>query len=399
MSTRARPSFGMAGVNYSVAVGGTDANWAADMAYFKSIKDPNTPFTINIVCNNDKVSVPWTVGTSNNNGNFADSRNCALFFAADPAFHVVFNIWYSPTTRDLYSAVTTAMVAEATYLQSFGLPIEISVGNEISGTYGLNFGISSLTQTGGVATCQAVSNFLTHVGDTITIYGSTRSQYNSTFTVTSVIDSKTFTFNVDSATVNPGNGTLISMEYLEFFNMAKAAATAIKTVYTVGKVSLAEFDGITHSVSPYAVIAAQGLGDLDYLAAHVYPSNLGTPAYMKDMLTSSNSSSFAPLVAALGTNKIVVGEMNLSASSISNMIQNDAVQGMRILYNEMNALGIKRVVIWSWNTNLAMKNTDGTFHYAWGVVASNNGRIPLKMYNQSRQTVTGRPTIRTGQQI
>lgn len=391
------PSFRNPGVNYAVA----GADWAADAELFKTgRKFLRSQFPINIVCNNDLVPIPYAgIGTSNHNGNFADAHDAAVFFASDPVFDVIFNLYYGPTTRDGWKEASVAMVKYATDLQAYGLPIEISLGNEISGTYGLNFAIASLTQTDGVATLVLVSRFKTHVGDTFKIYGSRRPQYNATHTVLSWDGNKTVTFAIDPATINPGNGTCISMEFSEWWTAALATARAVKAVYTAGKVSVGEFDGIVNGVHAYAHIAKVGIGRFDRIAAHVYPGLRQRPPYVLAIPTAADSSAVVPLVAALGASKVAFGEFNMSASSLATLSAEASIHGMRQMYRDMDALGIQRATVWSWNTNLAMRDPiTGAYNPAWGVLASNSGRISLAMFAQTRsqtpRNAVHRDTIR-----
>ncbi len=388
------------GVNYAVA--GADVD--ADMETFRKAKRPGKRWIINIVLNNGKVPIPWAIGVSDNNGNFWHGLEVALKFARDPDFYVVYNIYYGPTTADQWALARTAMLSAAAYIQQFNLPIEICIGNELTGTYGILYGITSLTQTAGVATLVAASAFPTHVGDTITIYGSTRAQYNTTFTVTNVISAGRFQFNVDPATVNPGNGNLFSLSVAQMNALIRTLATDMKAVYTAGKVSIADFNGLVNGLYSYDDWAANGIGDLDYLAAHIYPEFAGKPKYVLPVLSSAFSNAFGPLLSTLGTNKVVVGEMNLSAGTLSGISTEAHITGFRTFYKDLVNLGLKRVVEWSWNTNLSLR-TSGKYNPQWGVIISNNGRIPIcflylsrpsassRTTTASRTTAVGRPTI------
>jgi hypothetical protein len=93
----------------------------------------------------------------------------------------------------------------------------IQTGDKVLITGSLvNNPITSLSHVNGLATAitQNVHD-LTEGYSTITISGATQSGYNGTFALVNVIDEKTFTFNVATATVSPATGSPVLMENTE----------------------------------------------------------------------------------------------------------------------------------------------------------------------------------------
>lgn len=72
--------------------------------------------------------------------------------------------------------------------------------------------VTSITQTGGVATATTSTAHGYSDGDQVTIAGANQAGYNLTINVT-VTGSTTFTYPVDSATVSPATGTITSTGY------------------------------------------------------------------------------------------------------------------------------------------------------------------------------------------
>jgi hypothetical protein len=85
----------------------------------------------------------------------------------------------------------------------------VSGSNPAFNSYSI--GVSSLTQTGGVATATISSSTSTggmRVGDWISISGATPSGYNGNFQITAIPSTTTFQFNVSSALTSPATGTI-----------------------------------------------------------------------------------------------------------------------------------------------------------------------------------------------
>lgn len=80
-------------------------------------------------------------------------------------------------------------------------------------TLGTNKTVSSLSQTGGVATATCSSHGFSD-GDSITISGATPSGYNGSFNIT-FVDANTFTFPVSSALSSPATGTIRARGWTE----------------------------------------------------------------------------------------------------------------------------------------------------------------------------------------
>lgn len=391
------PSFHQAGVNYTDPI----ESIPADIVYFKKIKSRNARFDVRVMvaASGEGIPRPWTYQTpdatyNGGKGNWQYHLERALTFAADPAFNVVFNMFAGPTSTDKLIQVHDAFIAASQHIQSRGLPLELSLGNELTGTYGCNFAIISLTQTGGVATLVAASPFLTHVGDTIYIYGSNRTQYAGPQTVTYTDGNATMQFNVDPATPNPGTGTLYNVSTTQLQTWFCQTAADIKAAgYNLGPISVGDFNGGVAGVTPYEQWIARGpnnIGGLDYVSIHPYPSAKGSPAY-----TIAFPADAAALKIAFG-DKCYFSEFNISGFSITAYLPEAAVNSMRDMFKYMSSvLGVKRAIVWSWRSNLAMQNSDGTYSPIWGVLVTNNYRQPLPMYNQVRTHVLGR-TIVTG---
>lgn len=383
-------SFHVAGVNYTGF-----ANVDADMAYFKSIKSPNAPYDIRVMvaASATTLPIPWVVQTPDptwnaNKGNWEYHLRRAQKFAADPDFRVVFNMYAGPTTRAKLVSMRTSLVQAALHIQDMGIPMEISLGNELTGTYGILFAIISLTQTGGVATLVAASPFPTFVGDTITIFNSTRAQYNATHTVIDYDGNATIKFNIDPATVNPGNGSLHNVTVQELQTWFCDTAQAIKDAgWHSGAISVGDFNGSVHGVTPYEEWIARGknnIGGLDLVSIHPYPAAKGNPAYIQSFPADA-----AALFTAFG-NKSYASEFNLSGFSVSGFSDQTNINSMADMLTTMNSLGVTRAILWSWDTNLAAKNPDGSFHPIWGKIITQNGRYPFRLYNKTRPQISDR---------
>jgi len=68
--------------------------------------------------------------------------------------------------------------------------------------------VSSLTQTGGTATCNTPTAHYLTTGDTAYIYGATPDAYNGQKASVTVTSSTSFTFSIDSSTTSPATGTI-----------------------------------------------------------------------------------------------------------------------------------------------------------------------------------------------
>lgn len=82
--------------------------------------------------------------------------------------------------------------------------------------------VSSLTQTGGTATCTTSSAHYLVTGDVVEIYGADQTDYVGSFTAT-VTSNTEFTFSVDSGATSPATGTIyvyppITEEFLEIMD-------------------------------------------------------------------------------------------------------------------------------------------------------------------------------------
>jgi hypothetical protein len=85
----------------------------------------------------------------------------------------------------------------------------VSGNNPVFNSYSI--GVSSLTQSGGVATATISSTTSTggmRVGDWISISGAAPSGYNGNFQITAIPSSTTFQFNVSSGLTSPATGTI-----------------------------------------------------------------------------------------------------------------------------------------------------------------------------------------------
>lgn len=121
------------GVNYKAL----QANWPADMAYFKSIKAPNAQFGIRP--NMPGISSPWSISTPSPTGSLANVTafwlELAQYFASDPAFFVTWGpggVNNAGTTAANWQAYHDAVVACAAYLQSQSILLgDFELGNEL----------------------------------------------------------------------------------------------------------------------------------------------------------------------------------------------------------------------------------------------------------------------------
>jgi len=80
------------------------------------------------------------------------------------------------------------------------LPVPDSTPSAIS--------LSSVAQSGGIATATSAANHELQANDFVTIAGANQSDYNGTFRVTSVPTDTTFTFAVSSSATTPATGTI-----------------------------------------------------------------------------------------------------------------------------------------------------------------------------------------------
>lgn len=74
--------------------------------------------------------------------------------------------------------------------------------------------ISSLTSSVITATVVTTTDHLLNVGDPVNIAGADQTNYNGDFTVTAVIDAKTFTYSLTSSTTSPATGSTLVMTRL-----------------------------------------------------------------------------------------------------------------------------------------------------------------------------------------
>lgn len=95
------------------------------------------------------------------------------------------------------------------------IPVDTSIRSSDGNLYEIDAGltlnaltivVSTLVQTGGVATATAVGHSLA-TGSSPTISGAAQSEYNGTFSIT-VIDEDTFSYSVDSGATSPATGAI-----------------------------------------------------------------------------------------------------------------------------------------------------------------------------------------------
>jgi hypothetical protein len=366
-------TFKAVGVNYVEA---DKKKWPADLATFKRIKSPNARFPVRIMVwakHRGSLPIPWEIGESDDYQNVARRREMALFFAADPDMDVIYNICAGPMTKDLWPLQRQSMIQEAQYIQSLGLPVELSLGNEMEAFFGIIYSITTLTRSGTTATLVLPSAFPTHVGDTFTLYGMSSGSYNGVWAVASYDGHRTLTFTVPSGYASSATGYCLSITLPELYNSIRELATEIKEFYTVGPISFGCYNEVVNGVKPYDDLATNGLGGLDMVSVHPYPNTTGKPLRVNKL-----NSDVAPLVAALGADKVYISEFNLSSSSIGgNMLGEAGINGMWSLLEAIDDLDIQKVIIWSWDSNLAVVQADGSYHPTWNVIRNYPGRLAL----------------------
>jgi len=101
--------------------------------------------------------------------------------------------------------VTIPIPIDTTFQDSNG---EIYISTTAVTIVNTSISITSLTQIGGVATATA-SGHGYYSGLAITVSGANQSGYNGTFSV-SVINENSFSYTVDSGTISPATGTILS---------------------------------------------------------------------------------------------------------------------------------------------------------------------------------------------
>jgi hypothetical protein len=377
------PSFKMCGLNYqedkSKAVTGFRA---ASKAYFKTIKSPNTPLPIRIMVKAQYQSIPYPfdLGTSNGLDNFAYHHEMALEFAADPDFNVIFNVYAGPLTKDSFALSRQSILAYTQLLKDLNVSLELSIDNELADSFGIQYGVQSCTRVGTTATLVCTgAPFLTHVGDTFTFWNTAPSNWSGVYTVDSYDGNRTITFTVPNTLSASATGGIYSMSPTELNANMRQLATDIKAINPAQKVSVGEFNKIVNGISNCTDWITNGRGDLDYVSMHLYPGSF------KNALPSVELS----VLQALGPAHSYVSEFNFdSGSNTGKYLTERGINLMRDIYKNLNAAGVSRIVIWSWDTNLNQHNLDGSFHPAWFVFTTRNGRMPLDMYNKTRNAVT-----------
>ena len=262
------------GVNYKSA----QANWATDMAYFKSIKNPKTPFGIRPNLTNGTL----TDAPSDNGGNANLSYwfECAQFFAADPDFFVTCGISGEPgcLSSSLWSSYASGVIANAQYMQENNIVLgDYEIGNELENA--ISPQIYSLTQTSGTATCvlSVAHNFQN--GEEVTIWNVTPGSWNGTYGIT-VVNSTTFTFSVSSSLANPINpypGWCYSLSMTQLITNIQELATSCHGVNSTTPISYGMGGASVNGINPYTQWISAGLGGLDTVSIHPYGNiNLGT---------------------------------------------------------------------------------------------------------------------------
>jgi hypothetical protein len=384
------PSFNLIGINYQESKSVSNPNFRAEsIAYFKALKaqkSPNTPFDIRIMVKAQYQSIPYpfVLGTSNGVDNFAYHHDMAVQFAADPDFRVIFNVYAGPLTRDSFALSRQSILQYAQLLKDLGVNLELSIGNELADSFGIQYGVASCTRSGTTATlvCTGAA-FLTHVGDTFTFWNTAPSNWTGTYTVDSYDGNRTITFTVSNTLSASATGGIYSMGVVELNASLRQLATDIKAINPNQKVSVGEFNKVVNGVSNCADWTTNGRGDLDYVSMHLYPGTF------KNILPPTETA----LMIALGPDHSYVSEFNFdSGSNTGKYLTERGVNLMRNIYHNLDVAGASRVVIWSWDTNLNQHNLDGSFHPAWFVLSTNNERMPLEMYGYSRSVISSRTT-------
>ncbi len=112
------------------------------------------------------------------------------------------NYDYPPLSYEYESLITRWFVFGDNDLHI--IPVPTSTPSAIS--------VSSIVQTGGVATVTTSTDHGYKAGNYVTIAGANESGYNGAFRVNSVPSATTFTYSVDSSTSSPATGTITSTQ-------------------------------------------------------------------------------------------------------------------------------------------------------------------------------------------
>lgn len=339
------------GVNYKAA----QAHWDADIAYFRSIGlkyiRPHMPGT----------NIPWSVGTSDSNGNHAFWRACAQYFH-NAGFWVTWGPSYSPITTSNWQSVHNTIVAEAQYLQQQGIVVdEFEVGNEYEGAVRLT--ITSLVQSAGLATAVVSKPHQFQTGDSVTIYGATPAGYNGTYTIT-VTNSTTFTFSVDSSLVSPATWAFAiycySMSLTQLNANIRQLAADVKAVYHLGQVSYACFNQklTPENVFGYSDWIANGIGALDTISIHPYASI--NP--LAQTITSSGYAYIAEMANAFGE-ACYISEFNLDGSSANLAAEPTPLEAtqMTTFFETITNAGLSKALLYEFTPYLSRVVSDYPF--------------------------------------
>lgn len=338
------------GVNYKAA----QANWLNDILFFDSIKNPGAQFNIrpNLTGN-----MPWAQGNPAVVGSYAYWRLCCQMFH-DAGFYVFCgNSGISPTmTTSNWSAWATAVIAEATYLQSLGTAsLDVyEIGNELEGN--LVGTITSLKQTEGVATAVTATAHGLSGGETVTISGSTPSGYNGSFTCT-FVNSNTFTYPVSSSLTTFANpGTFFEMDILTLHGLMKTLCSSVKAVYNLSAVGCNCFNATVNGVSTYTDWINNSIGSFDVISLHTY----GNINLSNNTIAVGGYSFIAEMIAAFGS-KCVINELNLDSNASSNAgfpIAQSIIAINNFLDNYILANGVSKFLVYEWSEFLGNNPSD-----------------------------------------
>jgi hypothetical protein len=376
------------GVNYK----SLQANWPADIAYFKSIKSPGTQFGIRP----HLLSMPtaWTAGSPAASGLINDIyaywRLCAQTFYNDGNFWVTFGpgnpqgIGNFAMTQNLWSQYTTSILQECAYLVANGIQFStFTLGNELAAKRYNS--ISSLTQTGGTATLTTTPASPHNLvnGQTATISGTTPSGYSGTFTIT-VVNATTITYPVSSSLASPATptgsfnsgapkyGLIYDMSLVQYAANVQSLAASVKAVpgWTM-PVSIDEFNypDVITGQKIYDLYIANGLGNLDLISIHPYANiSLSTSSYV-----IGGFGDVAEMMTAFG-NRCFVTEFNVDAAvpNLFGTTHTDAALWMSNLVNTyLVGNNVPRFMLYTYvgyengDNQLAALNKDGTFNKFW----------------------------------
>lgn len=378
------------------------AFWGTDRAYFKLITATGSQFTLRP--NLSALPIPWSAGIAMSTGSqanvYAYWRACAQYFASDPDFWVASGpagpqglSSNQGLTQSLWNSYVTAVLSECQYLVNNGITFStFTLGNELSFKRYTN--MTSLSQSAGTATAVTQVPHNLANGQTLNILGTNPAGYSGSFVIT-VVDSRTFTFSVDSSLASPANqvatsgatpifGYCYDMTLSQYISNLNSLASQIKAIsgWTM-PISVDEWnyqDRATGTFT-YSAFISNGLQNLDLMSIHPY----GNITLSTNGFVIGGYAYIAEMMSAFGTKGCYLSELHVDASA-NNLNGYSPFEQAAQMANLLSTYilpynGIK-FAVYSYagyensDNQFAMLNTDGTFNPIWWQFFQSNPVYP-----------------------